>query len=135
MNTERVLNLAKAVRETKYPEKFSMNSYVHPCGTPACALGNYAAREDLQSEFKLELVKDEFGDFFRIAYADERTSVDFWDSRVRSHFDITDREATLLFGPVDPHPEEGTEERLANVAKTPLEAAEYIERFVAERPF
>lgn len=49
----RLLNVAKALRESPNPQKFDMGKWGHFCGTPACALGHYAAREDLQSDFSL----------------------------------------------------------------------------------
>lgn len=58
MNKERLLNVAKALRESKRPEKFTMRRYVNVCGTPACAFGHYAAREDLQDEFSINTKED-----------------------------------------------------------------------------
>lgn len=46
---QRLLNVALATREAIDP--FSMQYFAHPCGTPSCALGNYAARTDLQQDF------------------------------------------------------------------------------------
>ncbi len=54
---DRLLSVVRALEEAKEPEPgkpgFSMSMFVHGCGTPACALGHYAARRDLQSEFEI----------------------------------------------------------------------------------
>lgn len=64
---QRLLNVVKALRESRRPKSFCMwgfsysknarnpmNRTKHPCGTPMCALGHYAAREDLQDAFKID---------------------------------------------------------------------------------
>jgi hypothetical protein len=114
MNKEALLNVARACRESKHPEKFTMEYYAHSCGTPACALGHYAARQDLQSDFYL----DEEGVF--------RTSMKGLESYATltaflRHFALTVQQEEQLFGMWG-----------CNKARTPVEAAEYIERFVAE---
>ncbi len=53
----KLLNVAKALREGA-PENFDMafwghTDYAKSCGTPACALGHYASRRDLQKSLKL----------------------------------------------------------------------------------
>lgn len=57
---KRFVNLIKAVEEgAKKSTKFNMRTWGHPsfddlsCGTPACALGHYADRRDLQKTFIL----------------------------------------------------------------------------------
>lgn len=54
---DRLLNVVRALEEANDPEPgkpgFDMMTYVHPCGTPGCALGHYAARTDLQAEFRI----------------------------------------------------------------------------------
>lgn len=118
MNKERLLNVARALRESKNPELFTMRSFGHRCGTPACALGHYAAREDLQDAFTLN--KD--GDFCGASYDDPDDAYELgMDSRrVLGHFRITKHQAWELFS------EEG-----CGFAATPIQAAEYIESFVA----
>src|SRR5688572_21144506 len=53
MNEENFLKLIQAVEEAD-PREFHMHRFVNACGTPACVLGNYAAREDLQSAFRIK---------------------------------------------------------------------------------
>jgi hypothetical protein len=53
MNRERLLNLARAVREHPRPELFTMVHYATGYMEPRCPLACYAARTDLQSEFRL----------------------------------------------------------------------------------
>lgn len=129
MNTERLLNVARALRESPAPEKFTMGSYLHTCGTPACALGHYAARRDLQSIFKpfkgkwagfVSLVEPRYeidpdGDNYFSAH-----DVDYDEKEVLEHFEIDDEQARELFSG------EG-----CGGARTAFEAAEYIENFVA----
>lgn len=110
MNRERLLNVARACREAKTPEMFSMRRVKHPCGTPACALGQYAARPDLQSEFRLG------NDTSCVAVTSGRYSY----RRLCDHFQITEDDCDRLFGVWG-----------CNDARLPIEAAEYIERFVA----
>ena len=56
---QRLLNVVRALRESPKPKAFSMDWYGYgpneafPCGTPQCALGHYAAREDLQDFLRL----------------------------------------------------------------------------------
>jgi hypothetical protein len=122
MNKERLLNVAKALRESEKPHEFDMGDYVNDCGTPACALGHYAFRTDLQT---LCVIKNRGDGSFLIEYRehdDERgyDRLDFDDGSVLEHFGISIEEAEDLFS------SNGCGE-----AQTPNEAAEYIERFVA----
>ena len=114
MRKDRLLNVARALRESKNPEDFDMGMYGHACGTPACALGHYAAREDLQHTFTLDAVNDS------ILVGEDWVGFDSRD--VRDHFGITPSEALELF-----------EAEGCAGAKTAIEAAEFIERVVAER--
>ena len=85
---ERMLNVVRAVEEGR-EENFDMNSWGSYCGTPACALGHYAARTDLQNVIKLGggLLRTACGAF----------SPDIGDT-IREHFGITDSEFGALFG-------------------------------------
>lgn len=135
MDADRLLNVAKALRESPNPDKFDMGSYVHPCGTPSCAFGHYALRSDLQSEFTAHAAPnfwqgvDIVGGKLDISYADER---------VLDHFEITENQADQLFG--DPGlakdrvmAEEIPESAFLSLnARTANEAADWIERFVAK---
>lgn len=122
MNKERLLNVAKSLRESPNPDKFDMSYHLdHECGTPACAFGHYAARQDLQSTFRV--ARDPRFHAYGIETTDGENQNVWWDDQcVREHFDITYDEARLLFF------SDG-----CDYAKSPNEAAEYIERFVAQR--
>ena len=85
------------------------------CGTPACAFGHYAARVDVQKAFKL----NHHGDVIR---RDGRHARNDTFALIKWHFGLYSHEAVLLFGP------DG-----CNFAKTPLQAAEYIERFMKNK--
>lgn len=127
---KRLLNVAKALRESKRPSGFTMGHYCwtgsegpdetgvrHPCGTPACALGHYAARGDLQKTFKLD---PEYGDV-RLRGGEEDL-VWYNDGPVRTHFGLSGGEAYELFGGYG-----------CGDAETAKQAARYIERFVARK--
>lgn len=121
---KRLLNVAKALRESKSPQAFTMYYYVHSgyttdnkgkvpeCGTPACALGHYAARRDLQ----------------RTLYIDSKTAVigtkdgresDYGSYAVLNHFGLDHAQSEELFGG------DG-----CGFATSVKQAALYIERFV-----
>jgi hypothetical protein len=118
---QRLLNVARALREAPLPKAFCMQFWTYddsrlergfPCGTPACALGHYAARADLQDEFfinhrgRLDTIeRDELP--IRLAV---------------KHFGLTEAETDRLF-----------EMWGCGGATTPIEAAEYIEAFVATK--
>jgi len=78
----------------------------HADGTPGCALGQYTHRTDLQKAFKLAL----------------GVGLVFLKSTIEDHFDITPQECNELFG------SHGCDD-----AKTPREAAMYIERFAGHK--
>ena len=111
MNKKRLLNVARALRESKTPNRFTMRTYAHAaCGTPACALGHYAARGDLQRTLSLkngELVHR------------NGEHVCFDSPEVRDHFGITLSQAWGLFAIIG-----------CGNAQTPKQAARFIERFV-----
>jgi hypothetical protein len=123
LHAQRLLNVARACRESPFADKFTMRRHVTPCGTPACAFGNYAARPDLQSEYTIELTPSHDGQF----YANEGVKwrghpCTYDDQIVRDHFGLEYEEIEELFGELG-----------CGKAKTNIQAAEYIERFVAQR--
>lgn len=121
MNAERLLNVAKALRESSAPEMFDMGSEVHAeCGTPACAWGHYAARTDLQSLWKVGKIVGRC--YFEVMRSGSCEPAWYCLPDVREHFDISWEEHEELFDPGG-----------CDGALTPLAAAEYIERFVAKR--
>lgn len=115
MNKQRLLNVAKALRESPDPTHFTMGVYGHACGTPACAFGHYAERRDLQSEFILccGLVSSVRHDGTREPWTTQS---------VADHFGIGTEEVDELFAG------DGCGE-----ATTIERAAAYIERFVARK--
>lgn len=142
---KRLLNVARALRESPAPEKFTMSMLVHDfvegkdpngfCGTPACALGHYAARGDLQKLMKVQIsfTKDDYsaeGGYTEaeIVYSGDKKNnygqrlcgID--DDVVCEHFGIDEEDACELF-----------EAGGCGGATTPKAAAKYIERFVARK--
>lgn len=118
MNKERLLNVARALRESPAPDQFRMSRFFNSCGTPACAWGHYCSRTDLQSEFVIPR------DTLSVGPALPKTT-DGWAAGMSSgfieiHLDISEDEMIELFD------SDG-----CGGAKTAIEAAEYIEDFVA----
>ena len=113
----RLLNVARALRESPAPERFTMHTFTHACGTPACAFGHYAARTDLQSLFRVTDTGE-----IQIKKGGEWGWPGSIARSASSHFDLYDEEWDELF----------TAEGCAN-AKTPLQAAQYIEEFVRRK--
>lgn len=130
VQAKRLLNVAKALRESAVPRLFTMAHWGYGadevtspqadkgCGTPACALGHYASRRDLQRAFKLDedgLVND--ASDYSVGFDVEKRSPE-----IEEHFGLSRSEPSELFGP------EG-----CGHAKTVKEAARYIERFVKRK--
>lgn len=113
MNKERLLNVAVALRSSPRPEKFTMAHYTNGCGTPACAFGHYASRQDLQDLCYITATG-------AIKYQGGGGLCDYDDEEILKHFDITDNEAQKLFAPHG-----------CGDAKTPEDAIKFIESFVA----
>lgn len=117
MNKERLLNVAKALRESPNPGEFTMERYgttARGCRTPACALGHYAYRTDLQDEFTLSVGVGSIALRGR-----ENISVDYWGEQIKNHFGL-DRDSVFnLFATCG-----------CGGARTAIEAAKYIENFV-----
>lgn len=92
-NVANFKNLIRAV-ESAHPDDFTMETYANDCGTPACVLGHYASRGDLQSEFRLtsprinmmKMVRNHAG--HALSYVSEE---------VLTHFGLTPDEADALF--------------------------------------
>lgn len=108
----RLLNVAKALRESPNPEDFDMTRFTH-CGTPACALGHYAARPDLQQSFSISASG--------LLIGEKGLRVSHDGCSVMSHFGLTADEAEDLFGM------SGCEG-----AMTTDDAASYIEHYASE---
>lgn len=143
-----LMKVVRALRESEYPKLFAMDSYVWArnetwfsgnetavkelekieergkeeefCGTPACALGHFASRTDLQRILKV--VRDpKNGTASMSMYGSDVP--DDWDmDAVNEYFGISHEEHDELFGG----------EGCGN-AKTAKQAAKYIEEFVRER--
>lgn len=132
MEFQRLLNIARALRESPEPEDFTMKRYFNQCGTPACALGHYVARTDLQSDF----YHGRDGTIRHRVYG----IVWYDDPDIQAHFGINREECMELFAsPGDETDEEDADGNLlvhdggCGRARTAIEAAEYIEAFVARK--
>lgn len=135
IQAERLLNVARALRESPTPQAFTMNIYSwglydeeadneydlnFACGTPACALGHYAARSDLQD--LLFIGKQNGVGAVTVRYRDSLDLVCFAADKVQEHFGIDSLGTDELFNT------DG-----CGKAETAIEAATYIEEFVAQR--
>ncbi|MDJ0764830.1 MAG: hypothetical protein QNJ97_17750 [Myxococcota bacterium] len=105
MHVERLMNVARALREAKNTPKadnFTMTYFgfesedldeegiPHGCGTPCCAIGFYAVREDLQDLLRLNADGD-------LEYQPGHTITgDLWEA-LSEHFDISDDDVEMLF--------------------------------------
>lgn len=123
---QRLLTVARALRESPRPEKFTMGKVLHDCGTPACAFGHYVSRTDLQDTFRPVLLPWNDGPTYGTYWVtppDTGRYAAFNSPDVAAHFGITDMEQCELFD--GGHGCGG--------ARAALAAAEYIESFVARK--
>lgn len=123
MNTQqanRLLNVARACRESEHADKFTMTKFTYSCGTPGCALGNYAGRGDLQKVFSIRWSDDlqALDLFFR-----DRETVEN-SVEIQNYFGVSKSEAWRMFSLSG-----------CNNAQTPEAAADYIEQFVRDKGF
>jgi hypothetical protein len=120
----RLLMVAKALRESPDPDKFRMDDVIHSCGTPACAFGHYVCRPDLQGAYQPSRYRtiDSGKWYWRPVFAGTDEHVAFYSDHVMDHFGLTDDEQSALFDGGG-----------CGEAKTAIEAAEYIERFVEQK--
>jgi hypothetical protein len=118
---DRLRKVVQALREVprEQKSKFTMVCFVHSCGTPGCALGHFAARRDLQRAFKIVKSVGRHGQ--PIARAYYRGDWDLLYAS-RDYFGLSCTEAEDLFGT-----------RGCGDAKTPIQAARYIERFIKKQ--
>lgn len=146
---QRLLRVALSLRQSPNPNVFSMELYVHDkfsvsdvlnldynengdaidsngkvvaeaafCGTPACALGHYGARNHLQPVMRIGETETYDEKRPALLYRNNRC-VDFIDQKIQNHFGIDEEQSEELFGC------DG-----CGGARTPIEAARYIEKFV-----
>lgn len=111
MNFDRLENLIVALKDAK-PEKFNMGNYMWRCGTPACVLGHYAARRDLQDLLMLSIQRG-------MVYQETGIGCDYDDAEVQEHFGFLEDEAEELFASYG-----------CGSAKTPADAIAYIREFI-----
>ena len=117
VNVSALQNIVRALKEAPADAVFDMQRYVHVCGTPACALGFYAAREDLQSFLTLRA-----GDMtYTRPDSDMRPShrACYTDDQLCAHFGLKPKEMFLLFS-----------SRGCDNAATREDAIEYLEGFI-----
>lgn len=119
MNVERLQNLVRALRETKDPDRFTMNCIMHKCGTPACALGQYASRTDIQDAFRLDLSKKWEASS---GVVHNGINVCWSNQTISDHFGISEDETAELFDA----------DGCGN-AQTADEAAHYVEEFIKHK--
>lgn len=119
-NIERLEKLVTVLEQAK-PEQFDMTRYCwygwestgFKCGTPACVLGHYASRSDVQRTFKLTA-------YGTLIHRKTGACVDFDSEYVLEHFGIDEYQAGKLF-----------DGNGCNNAETPAEAIAFIRKFIA----
>lgn len=140
MNKDRLMLCVRALEETPNPERFTMRAYVHLdphayentdlghavpeyeeswCGTPACVIGQLAARTDLQSFLRI----DKTWNCIRYTEPDVDgyyNQCHWSDAEVMDWFDLDKDAMRDIFS-----------ERGCNNAKTAAEAAAFIKSFIA----
>lgn len=149
IHRKRLMNVAKSLFEADEVASFTMEAFfrfkdadgrlVDPsaysnedseiprgtCGTPACALGHFAARTDLQRFLKPPPMFNPEYDLFNSGvpvYATDGEPISIDDNDLEDYFGINWIEVERLFGA------DG-----CGGAKTPVAAAKFIERFVAKK--
>lgn len=119
---QRLLNVARALREGPNPDQFDMGDVIYSCGTPGCAFGYYVSRTDLQDAFKPIQIEEDGEISWTSAWAESGKHVGYYDPEVAEHFGIDADEQFKLF-----------EADGCGRARTAIEAAEFIERFAAKK--
>ena len=113
VHERRLRNVIRALKESPNPKAFTMSCFINSCGTHACALGHYAARRDLQREFRV--ITNDRG----VRGLDECM---FAAEKSRKHFGLDDGEFAELFGTTG-----------CGNAKTAKKAIRYIEKFIERK--
>jgi len=132
MNLLRMNALLIANRESTAP--FSMHNWTWglfaeqehvSCNTPACLMGNYAARTDLQDTFFISARGN-----LELRSRPHRALTDYWDVSfaLRQHFDLTDEEVNDLFNG------NGCDGAQEDRAKAIAYVEAFIARKLSERP-
>ena len=131
MNLLRMNALLIANRESTTP--FSMHNWTWglfggehtSCNTPACLMGNYAARPDLQDTFLISK-----GGSLELRLRPNRPLVDYWDVMftLGHHFDLTAEEVSDLFNG------DGCDGARQDRAKAIAYVEDFVARKLAERP-
>lgn len=121
VNIPRLKKLITALQDAK-PENFSMRMYGRrSCSTPACVLGHYAYRRDLQRTLTLTSVED---DPERLWLRDAHgQGIGYDDRAVLDHFGICEWDADKLFNGISG----------CGGATTTKQAIAYIRKFIARR--
>lgn len=142
----RLLNVARSLRESKNPKLFDMRKYVwgdnlflfgieeddvkktadvNFCGTPSCAIGHFAGRRDLQKLLKIGHainLSDPSKPGPMEVQDNDGNKVMVQDELLQNYFGLGVDDLDQLFGAHG-----------CGSAKTPKDAAKYIERFVKAR--
>jgi hypothetical protein len=121
VHERRFENLIKATLEAP-KELFNMGMFAQSCGAPACLLGNYGDRTDLQRTFILARSPRNEHLYLKLR---SRTALIVFENgkEVSEHFGITEDEASALFCP------DGCNNAHTNRAK----AIKYVRAFIKRK--
>jgi len=116
---QRLLNVVRALRESPEPHRFTMKSYSR-CRTPACALGHYAFRTDLQDKFYL----GEGLGLGPVLHGRQciQSGLSCNSTEIQEHFGLNASEAYCLFNTSG-----------CDNAGNAIAAADYLEKFAREK--
>lgn len=124
VNFRRMDNVVRVLDEapTNLKNSLDMGEYFSECGSPACVLGHYASRPDVQRLLRPGKRRDSYGGGLMPVAVKSGRRVGLDSEEVLSHFGITYEEAEELFGG------EG-----CGGATTTKAAAKYVKQFIKEK--
>lgn len=134
INAEAFRILYRATKATP-DDKFDMRVFAHPCGTPACLFGNYAASPE-QNTFRVETADSRRAGIILLVADGTPINLDH-DELLADHFGITEDEVRELFDETGCGGSEevdfGGGEYRESVRVSKSEALAYVKQFCADR--
>lgn len=120
MNSERLMLVVRALRESPDPSKFAMHEVVNVCGSPACAIGHLFCRPDLQQRFHLTKASRMLSIYELVHDHETGRDISYDDDAVMDWLDLDESSFDELFAASG-----------CDNAQTTEEAADFIESWVS----